>query len=116
MEIFKRDNVIGEAITMRATNEKHFGFIDQPQAPGALPDGNSTFISDFGKMLNNQLGKVNELQLDSDELTTKMAITPDEVNIHDVMIAAEKAQLALNMTKQVRDKLVNAYQTLLNMR
>jgi len=67
-------------------------------------------------MLNKQVGEVNALQLSSDELTQKLAVTPDEVNIHEVMIAAEKAQLAINFTKTIRDKLVNAYQTLVNLR
>ncbi len=116
MEIFKRFDVVGDAISMKATNDKHFGMIDQVKVPGAPVQEGQGFIGEFAKMMNDHLGKVNELQLSSDELTTKMAISPDEVNIHDVMIAAEKASLALNMTKQIRDKLVTAYQSLLNLR
>jgi flagellar hook-basal body complex protein FliE len=116
MEIFKRHDVVGDAISMKATNAKHFGIVDQPQVPGVPGREGQGFIGEFNRMMADHLGKVNELQLTSDELTTKLAISPNEVNIHDVMIAAEKASLALNLTKQIRDKLVTAYQSLLNLR
>jgi len=112
MEIFKSFDLVGDAVSMKSTNAKHFGVIDKP----VMTDGRSNFIGEFGDILSKQLGQVNGLQLSSDELTQKLAVTPDEVNIHEVMIAAEKAQLALNFTKTVRDKLVNAYQTLVNLR
>lgn len=112
MEIFKSYDVFGDAVAPRATNKRHFGVIDKP----VMTDGETTFIGEFGDILNRQLGQVNELQANSDELTRKLAVTPNEVNIHDVMIAAEKAQLALNFTRTIRDKLVTAYQTLINLR
>jgi len=112
MEIFKSFDLVGDAVSMRSTNKKHFGIVDKP----VVTDGRNNFIGDFGDILNRQLGQVNELQLSSDELTQKLAVTPNEVSIEDVMSAAAKAQLALNFTKTVRDKLVNAYQTLINLR
>jgi len=112
MEIFKSYDLVGDAISMRSTNNKHFGIVDKP----VKSDGRSNFIGEFNDMLNKQLGQVNELQLSSDELTQRLAVTPNDVNIEDVMNAAAKAQLALNFTKTVRDKLVNAYQTLINLR
>jgi flagellar hook-basal body complex protein FliE len=112
MEIFKNWDVYGDAIAPRATNKRHFGVVDKP----VVTDGERTFVGEFGDMVTRQLGEVNELQANSDELTRKLAVTPNEVNIHDVMIAAEKAQLALNFTRTIRDKLVTAYQTLINLR
>jgi len=114
MQIFKNYNVIGNAVKLKATNPKHFGIVDKT-GNQKVQKGN-TFAQNFSSALNTQLNQVNELQLTSDEMTQKMAITPNEVNIHDVMIAAEKAQLALNFTKVIRDKLVTAYQSLVNMR
>jgi len=112
MEIFKSWDVIGDAVIQRATHPRHFGIIDKP----VVSDGRKNFIGEFGDILNKQISKVNEIQLTSDELTQKLAVTPNEVNIHDVMIAAEKAQLALNFTRTIRDKLITAYQTLINLR
>ena len=113
MEIFKSFDVIGDAVKLKATNPKHFGIVDKPSVRHT--DSNN-FAGEFAQMLNTQLRQVNELQLTSDEMTQKLAVTPNEVNIHDVMIAAEKAQLALNFTKVIRDKLVAAYQSLVSMR
>lgn len=112
MEIFKSYDVIGHAVDMKATNPKHFGVVDKAgQGPR-----NENFISEFAGKLNGELGKVNEMQLTSDEMTQKLAVTPDEVSIADVMVASQKAQLALSFTKTIRDKLVTAFQALLNMR
>ena len=114
MEIFKNYNVVGDAVKLKATNPKHFGIVDKSKNQQSVKGNN--FAGDFSNMLNTQLNQVNEMQLTSDEMTQKLAITPNEVNIHDVMIAAEKAQLALNFTKVIRDKLVAAYQSLVSMR
>ena len=37
------------------------------------------------------------------------------VEIHDIMLAAEKARLALDLTVSIRNKLVEAYQEIMRM-
>ncbi|MEW8955113.1 flagellar hook-basal body complex protein FliE [Clostridium sp.] len=69
----------------------------------------STSNITFGDVLNEKLHKVNESQIASDEITEKF-IKGEDVEIHDVMIAAEEAKLSLQMAVQVRNKLVEAYQ------
>jgi len=38
------------------------------------------------------------------------------VDIHTVMIAAQKAEISLNFTKAVRDEAIRAYRDLMNLR
>ena len=68
----------------------------------------------FGNFFNDALKEVNQLQVDSAEITKKMVLGEVE-DIHQVMIAAEKASLALNLTMQIRNKLVEAYQEISRM-
>ena len=64
----------------------------------------------------NALNKVNNLQVESDDLAQKMIYEPETVDIHQVMIAAQKAELAITFTKSVRDEAIRAYRDLINLR
>jgi len=62
----------------------------------------------FGTFLKNALQHVNQLQNESVRLNELMAAGKVE-NLHDVTIAAEKADLALQLTIQIRNKIMDAY-------
>lgn len=47
--------------------------------------------------------------------TTIDAIAGGETDLHTIPIAAEKAELVLNLTVQVRNKMIEAYQEVLRM-
>jgi len=66
----------------------------------------------FGDTLTKAIEKVNDLQKQADSAAVKVA-TGDVENIHQAMIAMEKAVLALEFTVQVRNKAVEAYQELM---
>lgn len=64
---------------------------------------------DFGAILKDQLNKVNELQIKADEANQQL-VTGEAEDIHSVLLAAEEARLALELTVQVRNKLIESYQ------
>ncbi|MGI6552532.1 MAG: flagellar hook-basal body complex protein FliE [Clostridia bacterium] len=68
----------------------------------------------FAQVLNEKLQEVNQLQKEADLLTNQFLVGEVE-DLHQVMIAAEKANLALQMTVQIRNKLVEAYQEISRM-
>ncbi|MBQ7669074.1 MAG: flagellar hook-basal body complex protein FliE [Clostridia bacterium] len=70
--------------------------------------------TDFGALLNDAIDNVNKLQVESDEATNSF-INGQTDNIHNVMIASSKANLALQMTIQVRNKVMDAYNEIMNM-
>ena len=72
-------------------------------------------VSGFSKVLKGNLNKVNNLQKESDLLTQKLA-TGEVENVHDVMIAAQKAEMSLNFMMEVRNKAIQAYQQMMTMR
>lgn len=68
----------------------------------------------FATILKDSLEKVNETQIQSDEMTQKL-INGDDVELHDVMISAQKANITLQATLEVRNKAVEAYQEIMRM-
>ena len=74
-------------------------------------DKKSVPFSDF---LNNAISDVNKLQVESEELNEAFAMGKND-NIHQVMIAAEKADMALQFTIQIRNKVLEAYQEIIRM-
>lgn len=68
----------------------------------------------FSAMLNDAIHKVDETQKVSDTLTTKL-IKGEDVDLHNVMISAQKASIALNATVEMRNKVVEAYQEIIRM-
>ncbi len=65
----------------------------------------------FKDLLDTAMSQVNDLQLKSDQAIKAFA-TGEPIELHDVMISMEKANLALQLTVQVRNRLVEAYQQL----
>ncbi len=69
----------------------------------------------FGQVLQNALGEVNQLQQTSSELKTRFELGDPKVDLTQVMLASQKASLGFNATLQVRNRLLQAYQDVLNM-
>ncbi|GAW92915.1 flagellar hook-basal body complex protein FliE [Calderihabitans maritimus] len=68
----------------------------------------------FAGVLQKALGEVNELQLQADRLAEKFVVGEVE-DLHQVMLATERAYLALQLTVQVRNKIIEAYQEISRM-
>lgn len=68
----------------------------------------------FANSLKEAIAKVNDQQITSDNLTQKL-INGGDVELHEVMIAAQKASITLNATIEVRNKVIEAYQEIMRM-
>jgi len=68
----------------------------------------------FAKSIEKAIAKVNELQSEADEIANRLA-AGDAVEIHQAMIAMQKASMALQFTIQVRNKIIEAYQEIMRM-
>ena len=53
--------------------------------------------------------------LEKASINEKNIVVGGDVDLHDVMIAGEKASVAMQLTLQVRNKLVEAYQDVMRM-
>lgn len=79
-----------------------------------INDINKTTSTNFSDILGEALNKVNDLQLESQAVTDSF-LSGETDNIHNVMITSSKANLALQMTIQVRNKVMDAYNEIMNM-
>lgn len=68
----------------------------------------------FGSYLKDAINDVNKSQVESDVFTQKL-ILGEDVELHEVMIAAQKASITLNATMEVRNKVIEAYQEIIRM-
>ncbi|PKM80892.1 MAG: flagellar hook-basal body complex protein FliE [Firmicutes bacterium HGW-Firmicutes-14] len=68
----------------------------------------------FADLLKGAINEVNALQNESQEAKVQL-VTGEAEDLHQVMIAAEKANLAFQMTVQIRNKVVEAYQEIMRM-
>lgn len=83
----------------------------------SLPAGRPKESKDspsFSEILQAQLEKVNQLQKEADQLTQDL-LTGDLDHLHQLTIAAEQASLALQLTVEIRNKLIEAYQEISRM-
>ena len=76
--------------------------------------GMGSFAQQIGDSVLNGLNSVNNAKLEADRLQEEMALGGD-VDVHSVMIAAEKASLSMQMTMQVRNRLLSAYTDITSM-
>jgi len=68
----------------------------------------------FSKYFNDKLKEVNQLQKDSQKMTADFAVGKTD-NIHQVMISAEKAKIAVNLTTAVQSKAIDAYKEIMRL-
>ncbi|MCE5324251.1 flagellar hook-basal body complex protein FliE [bacterium] len=74
-------------------------------------DKNDVSVSELVK---KGIKEVNSLQSQADDMAVKLA-SGDIENVHEAMIAMQKAKLAFEFTVQVRNKIIDAYQEIMRM-
>jgi flagellar hook-basal body complex protein FliE len=71
--------------------------------------------ADFGNMLTKAIDSVNKTQQASAQAATQVEAGDGGVSLVKAMIASQKASVAFQATVQVRNKVVSAYQDIMNM-
>jgi flagellar hook-basal body complex protein FliE len=88
----------------------------QPAGPAAESAGaEATGGKSFADFLNQKIGEVNQLQQESSQAIEGLA-AGRVTDLNSVVTAVEKANLAFQMMVQIRNKLVDAYTELQNIR
>lgn len=71
--------------------------------------------ADFSQALKASLDNVASAQNHANQLGERFSMGDDTVNLSDMMISMQKASISFQGTVQVRNKLVSAYQEMMNM-
>jgi flagellar hook-basal body complex protein FliE len=85
------------------------------QARGALPSETVQASGGFQELLKNSIGSVNEHQQQAQALAKAFETGEANVDLANVMVAMQKASVSFQAMVQVRNKLVTAYQEIMNM-
>ncbi len=83
----------------------------------ALPDLKKTDSEkdpSFKDTLKEAIQQVNELQEDAATMQQQF-VTGEVTDLHQVMVAAEKARVALELMLEIRNKMVDAYKEIMRM-
>lgn len=71
--------------------------------------------ADFSALLKTSINKVNELQQDAGQLAQRFDAGDKSVDLGEVMINLQKANVSFQAMTQVRNRLISAYQDIMNM-
>ena len=97
------------------TGSSGIGPILPPPLDKGIPDGAGKIEDkNFRHLLQNSLNQISELNQKADSAIKKLA-TGEIEDVHQVMIAVKKADLAFKTMMQIRNKLIEAYKELMRM-
>jgi flagellar hook-basal body complex protein FliE len=95
---------------MRATAAGATGIQSSSAADTGMESG-----VDFATMLKSSIDQVNAAQQGSSQMAENFELGKSDANLQDVMISLQKANVSFQTMVQVRNKLVSAYQEIMNM-
>jgi flagellar hook-basal body complex protein FliE len=88
----------------------------QGQSVGIAPSGaEAVQSSQFSNLMTQSIADVNASMQESKALTAAFESGDPSVSLAEVMITAQKASLQFTGMTEVRNKLLNAYQEVMNM-
>ncbi|MBU2977962.1 flagellar hook-basal body complex protein FliE [Alteromonas sp. C1M14] len=85
---------------------------ESPEQTLAVKNSSAT---DFSVMLKQAVEGVNSMQLESKEMQQRFEMGDKSLSLAEVMLTKEKAGIAFEATVQVRNKVLEAYKTIMNM-
>jgi flagellar hook-basal body complex protein FliE len=84
----------------------------QGQSPAKVDGGD---VAEFGKLLQSAVDKVNETQQQAGKMAESFEKGDSQADLTEVMVALQKAKISFQAMVEVRNKLVVAYQDIMNM-
>ncbi len=92
--------------------------LGQMRAASALAAGEAPAAAggaDFGSLLKASLDQVNGAQQEATKSAKAFELGSPDASLQEVMVSLQKANLSFQTMVQVRNKLVTAYQEVMNM-
>ncbi len=94
--------------------------LSQMRATAAMAAGGSAQQApqggtDFAALLKNSVDQVNSVQQESSAMAKNFELGANDASLQEVMISLQKANVSFQAMVQVRNKLVSAYQDIMNM-
>jgi flagellar hook-basal body complex protein FliE len=109
-KVTSQANISSMLQTLRAYQSEAAGGIDAP----SVDKSKSTSQTGFGDMIRQTIENVNEKQKIAKDLESAY-MSGEPVPLTDVVLAMQKSSLSFEATLQVRNKVLKAYEDILNM-
>ena len=104
-----------EALIMRAASTSSVQDIGSPSDLSLRTGGNEQLgRSDFGDLFRSTIGQVDKLEQKA-HTAVEGLMTGNGIDVHQALIAAEKASAAFELALAMRNKAVQCYQSVMNM-
>ena len=113
MEIDRVLATIRSFSTQNAGGVGGVGGLGQAGAPGAA--GGTSGVSEFSKLMQKGIDSVNQAQNNANDLATQFEKGVPGVELPQVMLEMQKASVSFRALTEVRNRLVSAYQEIMNM-
>ena len=98
-------------ILTNKTNEQLYGGIENDFDNETSKKETSqveSFLNGIGSSIESSVKSLNDVQVEAENTQIAFA-RGDDISVHEVMIAAEKSSLSMQMAIQLRNKVLNAY-------
>ena len=102
------EQLLGQIRTMKSG-------LEMPAVKGLDQQSPKAAGVDFSNLLKTTIDSVNAAQKNSSEMKMKWQQGDPNTSIAEVMIASQKADVSFRAAAEVRNKLVTAYQDIMNM-
>lgn len=99
--------------TQISLNQQGLGITGKsPLKPEEMPQegaGAGEVLGSFGTLLQTQMNHISRLENTANQAVETYAIGGD-IELHNVILAVEKADMAMQLAMQIRNRIVSAYQ------
>ena len=114
LSIRQGQNLINTGRTVSENRASEFAPLGGAPKLPSVSGTNSNGDGSFQNVLRNAINETNALQKSADIKVQQLA-TGQTTNIPEVMMQVEKADIALRLMTQVRNKIIDAYQEVMKM-
>ena len=87
----------------------------RPAQPASVENTQAVEKTDFSEVLKNSIDAVNDTSMHAGKLASAFEKGDSNVSLAELMISMEKASVSFQAMTQVRNKLLSAYQDIMNM-
>ena len=111
MNEINASSLLAQMRTMAAQSSAQIPGMDTAVAASSASEPSQTFSS----MLSNSINEVNSVQMQAGGMAKAFETGAAGVDLGDVMVSLQKAEISFKAMTEVRNKLVSAYQDIMNM-
>ena len=105
---------MGQSIPVATSNPSHFADFDltKRDLSNMRVGHGDTF---YDKMMG-AVNLVNDNIIHSDKIGEQFITKPNTVDVHDVTVALQKAQMSIDLSRAIIQRSISSYQTIVNLR